>query len=89
MVILSHKIFCHIVFFFLFFFFSYYLEDEHAILSYSNGYFKFHKIHFTDIALIFSIKTFTFASKWIKYLGINLYSENYKVLMKEIEDGKK
>ena len=37
--------------------------------------------------------TFTITSKRIKYLGINLpkkakdlYSENYKMLMKEIED---
>ena len=37
---------------------------------------------------------FTIASKIIKYLGINLpkeakdqYSENYKILMKEIKDG--
>ena len=38
---------------------------------------------------------FTITSKGIKYLGINLrkeakdlYSENYKILMKEIEDDK-
>ena len=39
---------------------------------------------------------FTFATKRIKYLGINLpretkdlYAENYKTLMKEIKDDKK
>ena len=39
---------------------------------------------------------FTIATKWIKYLGINLpketkdlYAENYKTLMKEIKDDTK
>ena len=46
--------------------------------------------------VIKEIIPFTTASKWIKYLGINLpkeakelYSENYKILLKETEDDTK